>query len=211
PGQDGPTGSLRDLGLDNADVSVLLAPEAKATGGSKAFLKPLIGGADKAGVLGVRDREVRDKLSLLVRSRWFKPPFSGARMAELMLDAVASMGAPRRPGASLMPSGQQLDLILMLTDYHAYQHLIQIHDPPSPGGPRPGASPGAGLLVRAERQRRGAQRLCPEQRAGAGVRGTRHLVIPGRFPAGADPRDGRAHRAARQRLARSRRLHRAQL
>ena len=80
-------------------------------------------------MLGV-DREVRDKLSLFVRSRWFKPPLSGARMAELMFDAVTAMGAPRRPGASLLPSGQRLDLIVMLTDYHGYQHLIQIHDPP---------------------------------------------------------------------------------
>jgi patatin-related protein len=125
-----PMGKLRDLWLDNGDVSVLLAPEAKANRWSKAFLKPLIWGAGKTGVLGVRDREVRDKLSLLVRSRWFKPPFSGARMAELMFDAVIAMGAPRRPGASLLPSGHRLDLIVMLTDYHGYQHLIQIHDPP---------------------------------------------------------------------------------
>jgi patatin-related protein len=124
-----PIGKLRDLWLDNADVSVLLAPEAKANRWSKAFLKPLIWGAGKTGVLGV-DREVRDKLSLFVRSRWFKPPLSGARMAELMYDAVTAMGAPRRPGASLLPSGQRLDLIVMLTDYHGYQHLIQIHDPP---------------------------------------------------------------------------------
>jgi patatin-related protein len=125
-----PMGKLRDLWLDNGDVSVLLAPEAKANRWSKAFLKPLIWGAGKTGVLGVRDREVRDKLSLFVRSRWFKPPLSGARMAELMFDAVIAMGAPRHPGASLMPSGQRLDLIVMLTDYHGYQHLIQIHDPP---------------------------------------------------------------------------------
>jgi len=125
-----PIGKLRDLWLENADVSVLLAPEAKANRWSKAFLKPLIWGAGKTGVLGVRDREVRDKLSLFVRSRWFKPPLSGARMAELMFDAVTAMGAPRRPGASLLPSGQRLDLIVMLTDYHGYQHLIQIHDPP---------------------------------------------------------------------------------
>jgi patatin-related protein len=125
-----PMGKLRDLWLDNGDVSVLLAPEAKANRWSKAFLKPLIWGAGKTGVLGVRDREVRDKLSLFVRSRWFKPPLSGARMAELMFDAVTAMGAPSRPGASLLPSGQRLDLIVMLTDYHGFQHLIQIHDPP---------------------------------------------------------------------------------
>ncbi|MBV8827516.1 MAG: patatin-like protein [Bradyrhizobiaceae bacterium] len=124
-----PMGKLRDLWLDNGDVSVLLAPEAKANRWSKAFLKPLIWGAGKTGVLGV-DREVRDKLSLFVRSRWFKPPLSGARMAELMFDAATAMGAPRRPGGSLLPSGQRLDLMVMLTDYHGYQHQIQIHDPP---------------------------------------------------------------------------------
>src|SRR5438105_11618193 len=52
-----PIGKLRDLWLENADVSVLLAPEAKANRWSKAFLKPLIWGAGKTGVLGV-DREV---------------------------------------------------------------------------------------------------------------------------------------------------------
>jgi patatin-related protein len=126
-----PMGKLRELWLENADVDVLLAPEARAGRWSKLFLKPFIWGAAKSGILGtVVDRELRDKLSLFVRSRWFKPPLDGPRMAELMLDAVTSMGAPRRPGASLLPSGQRLDLIVMLTDYHGYQHLIQIHDPP---------------------------------------------------------------------------------
>jgi patatin-related protein len=126
-----PMGKLRDLWLENADVEILLAPEARANRWSKVFLKPLIWGAGKTGVLGaVRDREVRDKLSLFVRSRWFKPPLDGSRMADLMFDAVTAMGAPARKGASLLPSGQRLDLIVMLTDYHGYQHLIQIHDPP---------------------------------------------------------------------------------
>ena len=126
-----PMGKLRDLWLDNADVETLLAPEARAKRFSKFFLRPLIWGATKTGLLGeMDDREVRDKLSLFVRSRWFKPPLSGSRMAELMFDAVTAMGAPKREGASLLPSGQRLDLIVMLTDYHGYQHLIQIHDPP---------------------------------------------------------------------------------
>jgi patatin-related protein len=126
-----PMGRLRDLWLDNADVEILLAPEARAKRWSKFFLMPFIWGAAKAGLLGeMDDREVLDKLSLFVRSRWFKPPLSGSRMAELMFDAVTAMGAPRRSGASLLPSGQRLDLIVMLTDYHGFQHLIQIHDPP---------------------------------------------------------------------------------
>ncbi len=126
-----PMGKLRDLWLDYADVTVLLDPAAKAGRWSKLVLKPFIWGAAASGMLtAIKDLEVRNKLSLFVRSRWFKPPLDGPRMAELMYDAVTAMGAPRRPGASLIPSGQRLDLIVMLVDYHGYQHLIQIHDPP---------------------------------------------------------------------------------
>src|SRR5215216_7778172 len=63
---------MRNLWLDNADVSVLLAPEAKAGSWSKWFLKPVIWGAS-AGMLRIRDAEVRRKVSLFERSRWFKP------------------------------------------------------------------------------------------------------------------------------------------
>ena len=65
-----------------------------------------------------------------MRSRWFKAPLDGSRMAHLMYDAMTVMGAPRTPGATLLPSNQSLDLFVTLTDYHGYEHLIQIHDPP---------------------------------------------------------------------------------
>src|SRR5207302_4064941 len=108
-GHDLPFGKLRELWLDNADVTVLLAPEARAHAWSKLVLKPLIWGAAASGVLGaIRDAEVRGKLSMFVRSRWFKPPLDGRRMAALMLDAVRAMGAPAGTGASLLPSGQTL-------------------------------------------------------------------------------------------------------
>ncbi len=126
-----PMGALRDLWLDNADVAVLLAPDARAGIWSKLILKPFIWAAGATGMLAsMRDREVRRKLSLFVRSRWFKPPLDGLTMAALMYDAVTSMGSPRRRTASLLPSGHRLDLFLTLTDYHGYQQLIQIHDPP---------------------------------------------------------------------------------
>jgi patatin-related protein len=125
-----PMASLRDLWLDNADVSVLLAPDARAGSGSKWFIKPLIWLAAATGMLQAgRDSEVRKKLSLLVRSRWFKPPLDGPLMAALMYDAVTAMG-PGRPGASLLPTGHTLDLFVTLTDYHGYRQLVQIHDPP---------------------------------------------------------------------------------
>jgi patatin-related protein len=125
-----PMGALRDLWLENADVSVLLAPDARAGSWSKWFIKPLIWLAAATGMLqSVKDSEVRQKLSLLVRSRWFKPPLDGPLMTALMYDAVTSMG-PGRAGASLLPSGHTLDLFVTLTDYYGYRQLVQIHDPP---------------------------------------------------------------------------------
>jgi patatin-related protein len=126
-----PMGALRDLWLDDADVAALLAPEARAGRWSKIFLEPLLMGLKASGRLDeIRDPEVRRKLSLFVRSRWFKPPFDGMRMSELMYDAAASMGAPASPAASLLPVGQQLELFVTVTDHYGYLQLIEIHDPP---------------------------------------------------------------------------------
>jgi patatin-related protein len=125
-----PMRSLRELWLKNADISVLLDPVARAGSWSKWFIRPLIWAAAKTGMLpSIRDAEVRRNLSLLVRSRWFKPPLDGSLMTALMYDAVTSMG-PGRPGASLLPSGHTLDLFVTLTDYYGYRQLVQIHDPP---------------------------------------------------------------------------------
>lgn len=125
-----PMGRLRDLWLEKADVTVLLAREARAKAWSKWFLKPLIWGFSYMRLFkAVKDAEVRRKLSLFVRSRWFRPPLDGLCMAELMYDGVAAMGEPRHPTASLMPAGHRLDLFVMLTDFYGYHRLVQIHDP----------------------------------------------------------------------------------
>jgi patatin-related protein len=122
---------LRDLWLDNADVSELLAPEARAGRWSKWILRPLIWGLGRTGYMpAAQDAEVRAKLSLFVRSRWFKPPLSGPRMTALMYDAIVAMGEAANPTASLLPSGQKLDLFVTLTDHWGYQQTLQIHDPP---------------------------------------------------------------------------------
>ncbi len=125
-----PMGRLRDLWLKNADVTELLAPEARARGWSKSFLRPFLWAAAAAGLSLIRDPEVRSKLSLFLRSRWFKPPLGGMKMAELMYDAVLAMGAPPDHGSSLLPSGQGLDLFVTVTDFYGCQRLMQIHDPP---------------------------------------------------------------------------------
>jgi patatin-related protein len=126
-----PMGALRELWLENADVAVLLAPDAKAGTWSKWFLQPVIWAAGRMkSFRAITDLEVRQKLSLFVRSRWFKPPLDGRVMAALMYDAVTSMGAAKNPQASLLPTGHALDLFVTLTDFHGYQQLVQIHDPP---------------------------------------------------------------------------------
>jgi patatin-related protein len=123
--------ALRNLWIENADVSVLLASEARAGTWSKWFLLPVIWAAAATGrIRSIQDMEVRQKLSLFVRSRWFKPPLDGRVMAGLMYDAVTCMGMARHSQPSLLPSGQSLDLFVTVTDYHGYEQLVQIHDPP---------------------------------------------------------------------------------
>ena len=124
-----PMGRLRDLWLENADVSELLAPEAKARGWSKWFLQPLFWAANAAGLKLISDPEVRSKLSLFMRSRWFKPPLDGTKMAALMYEAITALGAPRTLTSSLLPSGQGLDLFVTVTDFYGCQQVMLIHDP----------------------------------------------------------------------------------
>lgn len=120
-------GRLRDLWLENADVTELLAPEARAHRWSKLLLRPFFWAASSKLI---NDAEVRSKLSLFMRSRWFQPPLDGLRMAALMYDAVNAMEPLREPASSLLPSGQGLDLFVTVTDFYGSQQLMQIHDPP---------------------------------------------------------------------------------
>jgi patatin-related protein len=126
-----PVGHLRDMWLESGDVGELLAESRRARRWSKPFMSPFVW----ALTLGrysrtFLDREVRSKLSLFVRSRWFKPPLDGPKMSELMFAAVDRMGDPVEPGRSLLPTGLGLDLFVTVTDFYGYQKLVQIHDPP---------------------------------------------------------------------------------
>ncbi len=115
--------------MDNGDVSVLLSPEARAKAWSKFFLKPLVWAASRFGYIDISDSEVRDKISLFLRSRWFKPPLDGMGMTALMYEAVTISGEPRSPTASLLPTGQNLDLFVTMTDYYGRLERVQIHSP----------------------------------------------------------------------------------
>ena len=180
-----PINDLRSMWLELADVTELLAPEGKARAWSKFLLKPLIW-----AVIRVRfrrlapDREIREKLSTFLRSRWFRPPFDGPRLGAELHDALRDMGrdagsdtptdsvadiATDSPTdsvadsvtggasagwvASLMPTGQRLDLFVTLTDFFGYVRHIPIHDPP----------------ILAEREHRHTLRFSYQRRAG-GVR-----------------------------------------
>ena len=123
---------LRELWLDRADVSELIAPDNRARAWSKYLVDPLMWSVARKRIERLSpDDETREKLSLLVRSRWFRPPFSGDAMCRFLLEGMASMQPPAPSKGSLMPRGLRLDLFVTATDFHGYEQAIALHDPPS--------------------------------------------------------------------------------
>ena len=127
---------LTDLWLDNADVDALLDPDARPVGRfTKAWAAPLAWAAlKKRGTLertvaeGTQD-EMADKLSRFVRARWFEPPFGGAQLTSLLLDALEAMERGQA-GPALLPDGQPLDLFITMTDFHGHPREISLNSPP---------------------------------------------------------------------------------
>lgn len=128
---------LTQLWLDSADVDVLLDPkQAPAHRFAKIWALPLVWLAQRRSgeklssmVEDSARREVRAKLSRFVRSRWFEPPFGGARLVSLMMDAFdAMMRAPKGP--RLLPEGQPLDLFVTVTDFAGHPELLALNSPP---------------------------------------------------------------------------------
>jgi patatin-related protein len=72
--------------------------------------------------------ETRGKLTRLMRSAWFRPPFSGERLCNHFFDALETMAATRRSGSSLLPPGQRLDVYASITDLRGYPRTIRLHD-----------------------------------------------------------------------------------
>ncbi|MEM9880708.1 MAG: patatin-like protein [Pseudomonadota bacterium] len=130
--------SHRKMWLELADVTELLDPRGRAKFWSKPFMRPMLSllGRWQAKPLAplandaARKLEVRQKISLFTRSRWFQPPFSGERMSGMMLDGLLSMGRSEASSSSLMPPGHPLDLFVTSTDFWGHKQLLKLHDPP---------------------------------------------------------------------------------
>ncbi|MCZ6619662.1 MAG: patatin-like protein [Gammaproteobacteria bacterium] len=75
-----------------------------------------------------QNTETRGKLARLARSSWFRPPFQGSRLCHHLLDALEEMIATRRPGSSLLPPGQRLDVYSSITDLIGYPRTIRLHE-----------------------------------------------------------------------------------
>lgn len=126
---------ITDMWLKEADMLNLLAPEAKARLWSKWYVSPLVQPLltrlDREGMLPAgADAEMRERVSVFLRSRWFKPPLDGRHLTELMLDGLAAMRRSGPESESLLPAGGRLDLLVTVTDFRGLRRPIFIHDPP---------------------------------------------------------------------------------
>lgn len=122
---------LRAMWLQNSDVEELLEPTHRASQRSKWYMRPLLWLFRRSQVMRLTSEpEMRRKLSLFVRSRWFRPPFSGRKLSSFVLDALAEMGDAERRRSSLLPRQHALDLFVTVTDFYGYAQRIPLHDPP---------------------------------------------------------------------------------
>ena len=127
---------LTELWLECADVDVLLDPDARPwSRAAKFWASPIVsyllhrpGNAVSATVAPETRREVRDKLSRLIRSRWFEPPFSGIGFSRLINHALRAM-AQTVPGPPLLPERHPLDLFVTATDFKGHLETLRLHSP----------------------------------------------------------------------------------
>lgn len=128
---------LTRLWLDNTDSDVMLDPDARLwTRFVKFWAVPVVhffftrpGNMVTVSVAKETRREVRAKLSRLVRSRWFEPPFGGLGFSRVLAGAFDSMAASP-PGEPLLPPGHPLDLFVTATDFKGHTQTLRLHSPP---------------------------------------------------------------------------------
>lgn len=125
-----PLDAHRDMWLEHADVLELMDDNTRANKWSKFYLEPFIRGPFSRYLKALApDLETREKLITFLKSRWFRPPFSGKRFSGWMLDAAARMEQGRSEDASLMPDGHELELFVNVTDFQGHNRVVEIHDP----------------------------------------------------------------------------------
>lgn len=126
--------AIRSLWLAGADSDVLLDPVAASRPLSKLWAIPLVWWVRRRG-LEAEDKaevaahgEVKRKLSRFMRSRWFKPPFSGLAFSGLLADAFAAMEKGERT-PPLVPALHPFDLFVTVTDYHGAPQTLRLNTP----------------------------------------------------------------------------------
>ena len=126
--------TIRPLWLDGADSDALLDPLAASRPLSKLWAIPLVWWVRRRG-LSADDKaevaahtEVKRKLSRFMRSRWFKPPFSGLALSGLIADAFAAMAKGERT-PPLLPPQHPFDLFVTVTDYHGAPQSLRLNSP----------------------------------------------------------------------------------
>lgn len=127
---------LTELWLGQADVDVLLDPAAKpGSRGAKFWATPIVNyllsrpGSDVSRTVAPEtEAEVREKLSRLIRSRWFEPPFSGIGFSHLIRSALEAM-ANSPATAPLLPVGHPIDLFVTATDFTGRLQPLRLNSP----------------------------------------------------------------------------------
>jgi patatin-related protein len=128
---------LTQLWLERADVDVLLDPDARPWSRiAKFWAMPIVwfmltrpGNVVSTSVAPETRTEVRTKLSRLIRSRWFEPPFGGLGFSRLIADALQTM-ATSEAEPPLLPPGHPLDLFVTATDFKGHMETLRLHSPP---------------------------------------------------------------------------------
>jgi len=130
-----PLDPLTDLWLESADVDKLIDPEvnvvsrfAKNVAVPFAWMMSRSSAVDQT-VEPAHRGEVRAKLARFVRAKWLAPPFGGAGLTTLLLEAFDAMeSAPH--GGPLLPGYQPLDLFVTVTDFRGYPEALRLNSPP---------------------------------------------------------------------------------